>query len=163
MNAKTNNKQSGGSPSSSPDKKESDKKWGKAVMALGYCIFPSILLQTQGRLGLSAQEMIVLLQLVEHWWKADGQVFPSKETIAERVGLSGKQVQRHIRALEGRGFLRRNARFRSGGGQLSNHYDLGGLVEKLKSLEPGITRARKLATAATRPGGVVAEIRDNLK
>lgn len=140
------------------DKKESEKKWGKAVMALGYCIFPSILLQTQGRLGLSAQEMIILLQLAEHWWRADSPVFPSKETIAERVGLSAKQVQRHIKALEDRGLVKRNPRYKPGRGQLSNQYDLSGLVEKLKTLEPEITRARKLKSAATRPGGLTAAL-----
>lgn len=140
------------------EKKESEKKWGKAVMTLGYCIFPSILLQAQGRLGLTAQEMIVLLQLAEHWWKADSQVFPSKETIAERVGLSGKQVQRHIKALELRGLLQRTARYKPGRGQLSNQYDLSGLVAKLKTLEPEITRARKLKTAATKPGGLTAAL-----
>ena len=143
---------------SEPDKKESEKKWGKAVMALGYCIFPSILLQAQGRLGLSAQEMVILLQLAEHWWKADSLVFPSKETIAERVGLSAKQVQRHIKALEERGLVRRNARYKPGRGQLSNQYDLSGLVAKLKALEPEITKGRRLKAAATRPGGLTAAL-----
>lgn len=73
------------------DQKESEKKWGKAVMSHGYCIFPSILLQAQGRLGVSAQEMVVLLQLAEHWWKFANKVYPSKDVIAQRVGLSTKQ------------------------------------------------------------------------
>ncbi len=72
----------------------------KTVMSHGYCIFPSILLQAQSRLGVSAQEMLVLLQLAEHWWRADGKVFPKKEVIAQRVGLSARQVQRHIQRLE---------------------------------------------------------------
>ncbi|MDR2330277.1 MAG: helix-turn-helix domain-containing protein [Comamonas sp.] len=139
-----------------PDKKESEKKWGKPVMALGYCIFPSILLQAQGRLGVSAQEMVILLQLAEHWWKADGRIFPNKETIAERVGLGAKQVQRHVKALEVLGLVKRTARFKVGRGQLSNEYDLSGLVAKLKALEPEIKKGRQLKAAATRPGGLVA-------
>jgi len=144
--------------------KESERKWGKAVMALGYCIFPSILLQAQGRLGVSAQEMIVLLQLAEHWWRADGEVFPSKETIGERVGLSAKQVQRHVKALEARGLVKRTPRFVPGRGQLSNIYDLTGLVAKLQNLEPEITQARRIKAGATRPGGLtaaLAELKDS--
>lgn len=141
-----------------PDKKESEKKWGKAVMDLGYCIFPAILLQAQGRLGVSAQEMITLLQLAEHWWKADSKVFPSKDTIAERVGLSTKQVQRHIKALEDLKLVKRNARYKPGRGRISNEYDLSGLVAKLKSFEPEITKAKKLKAAATKPGGVTAAL-----
>jgi DNA-binding MarR family transcriptional regulator len=139
-----------------PEKKESEKKWGKEVMALGYCIFPAILLQAQGRLGVSAQAMVVLLQLAEHWWKVDSKVFPSKETIADRVGLSTKQVQRHIKALEGKKLVRRVERYLPGRGRTTNQYDLSGLVARLKELEPEITKARKLASAATKAGGLTA-------
>jgi predicted transcriptional regulator len=140
------------------DMKESEKKWGKAVMALGYCILPSILLQAQGRLSVSSQEMMVLLQLAEHWWKADSKVFPSKDVIAERVGLSTKQVQRHIKQLEELKLVRRKERYNSGGSRTSNEYDLSGLVAKLKQIEPEITKAKKLKVAATKPGGLKAAL-----
>jgi len=147
-----------GTKSVDTNKKESEKKWGTEVMALGYCIFPSILLQAQGRLGLSPQQMVVLLQLAEHWWKAEGKVFPSKDTIAERIGLSTKQVQRHVKVLEDLKLVKRNKRFSEGRGQLSNEYDLSGLVAKLKALEPEIAEARKLKAAATKPGGLRAAL-----
>lgn len=145
------------------DKKESEKKWGKAVMGHGYCIFPSILLQAQGRLGVSAQEMVVLLQLAEHWWKAASKVYPSKDVIAQRVGLSAKQVQRHIRRLEELKLVQRKERYRSGGSRTTNEYDLSGLVAKLKAIEPDVAKAKKLKAAATQAGGVggVAETHGN--
>jgi biotin operon repressor len=140
------------------DKKESEKKWGKAVMAHGYCIFPSILLQAQSRLGVNAQEMVVLLQLAEHWWTAGGKVFPSKAVVAQRVGLSEKQVQRHIRQLEELKLLSRRARFRTSGSRTTNEYDLSGLVSKLKAIEPDYARAKELKAAARKPGGIAAEV-----
>jgi hypothetical protein len=140
------------------DKKESEKKWGKAVMAHGYCIFPAILLQAQGRLGVSAQEMVVLLQLAEHWWKAAGKVFPAKDVIAQRVGLSTKQVQRHIKRLEELKLVQRKERYKSGGSRTTNEYDLSGLVAKLKAIEPDIAQAKKLKAAATKPGGLTAAL-----
>lgn len=141
-----------------PDKKESEKKWSKEVMALGYCIFPAVLLQAQSRLGVSAQAMMVLLQLVEHWWKADSKVFPSKETIADRVGLGPKQVQRHIKALEDKKLVKRIDRYKPGRGRTTNEYDLSGLVNRLKQLEPEITKAKRIASEATKAGGVTASL-----
>lgn len=143
-------------PFPSKDLKESEKKWSKAVMKHGYCIFPSILLQAQGRLGVNAQEMIVLLQLAEHWWKASGQVFPSKEVIAQRIGLSTKQVQRHVKRLEELKLVTRSPRYNSNGSQSSNLYDLQGLVDKLKSIEPDIAKVKELKAEATKAGGLKA-------
>lgn len=137
--------------------KESEKKWGKAVMAHGYCIFPSILLQAQGRLGVSAQEMVVLLQLAEHWWKANSKVFPKKEVIAERVGLSSRQVQRHIQRLEELKLVERKERYRSGL-RSSNEYDLQGLVAKLKTIAPDFATAKELKSAAAKAGGLTAAL-----
>jgi len=142
---------------SEKDKKESEKKWGTAVMAHGYCIFPSILLQAQSRLGVSAQEMVVLLQLAEHWWKADSKVFPKKETIAQRVGLSTRQLQRHIQRLEELKLVQRKERYR-GGLRTSNEYDLKGLVEKLAAIEPDIAKAKTLTDAAKKAGGLTAAL-----
>jgi predicted transcriptional regulator len=139
------------------DKKDSEKKWGKAVMAHGYCIFPSILLQAQSRLGVSAQEMVVLLQLAEHWWRADSKVFPKKEVIAQRVGLSTRQVQRHIQRLEELKLVKREERYR-GGLRTSNIYNLKGLVDKLAAIEPDIAKAKKLAEAAKKAGGLAVAL-----
>lgn len=127
-------------------------------MKHGYCIFPSILLQAQSRLGVNAQEMIVLLQLTEHWWFATSKVFPGKDVIAQRVGLSTKQVQRHIKRLEELKLVQRKERYRSGGGRTTNEYDLSGLVTKLKTIEPDMEKAKKLKVAATKPGGLTAEL-----
>lgn len=142
------------------DKKESEKKWGAAVMSHGYCIFPSILLQAQGRLGVSAQEMVVLLQLAEHWWDAGSRVFPSKEVIAQRVGLSTKQVQRHIRRLEELKLVQRKERYRTGGSRTTNEYDLAGLVAKLKAIEPDFAKAKRIKAAAKKAGGITASLAD---
>lgn len=135
------------------DLKESERKWGRAVMAHGYCIYPSILLQAQSRLSVNAQEMIVLLQLAEHWWRADGKVFPKKEVIAERVGLSTRQVQRHIQRLEELKLVERKERYRAGL-RTSNEYDLKGLVLKLKGIEPDVAQAKRLKAASIKAGGL---------
>ena len=48
-----------------PEKtRESDKKWGPKVMALGFCVVPSLLLRAQQRLGLNPTQLAVLMQLL---------------------------------------------------------------------------------------------------
>jgi predicted transcriptional regulator len=136
-----------------PSNKQSEKKWGKEVMSHGYCILPSILLQAQARLAVSPQEMMVLLQLVEHWWNADSKVYPSRETIGDRVGLSAKQVQRHVRRLEEAKLVKRIKRVVPGVGRTSNEYNLAGLVKKLKAIEPDFAAAKEMKAAAKKPGG----------
>lgn len=135
--------------------KASEKKWGKKVMKLGFCIFPSMLLKAQARLGLSAQQLAVLLQIIDHWWEPNRWPYPSKKTLAGRLSLSDKQIQRHIVELEKGGFLKRIPRYASNHkGKLSNQYDLSGLVEKLKKLEPEFTEVAKAQKAVEGKGGV---------
>ena len=67
--------------------RESQKKWGKNVMALGFCIVPSLLLQAQSRLGLNPTQLAVLMQLCDFWWKSEQKPYPSKGTLAERLSL----------------------------------------------------------------------------
>lgn len=56
--------------------------------------------------------------------------------LAERLTLSERQVQRHIANLEKAGFVKRIGRTAQHHGKISNLYDLSGLVNKLKALEP---------------------------
>lgn len=114
----------------------SEKKWGKDVMALGFCIVPSLLLRAQQRLGLNPTQLAVLMQLCDFWWASERKPYPSKKTLAERLGLSPRQLQRYIAELETTGLVKRNERRASHGGKLTNLYDLSGLVNRLKELEP---------------------------
>ncbi|MCY4238563.1 MAG: helix-turn-helix domain-containing protein [Rhodospirillaceae bacterium] len=75
----------------------SEKKWGKEVIARGFCIVPSLLLRAQNRLGLNPTQFAVLMQLCDFWWERDRKPYPGKAVLAERLGLSARQVQRHIR------------------------------------------------------------------
>ena len=114
----------------------SEKKWGRKVIARGFTIVPSLLLRAQQRLGLNPTQLAVLLQLIDHWWDAERKPFPSKARLSERLGLSERQVQRYLAELEQAGLIRREQRYAKHRGKLSNLFDLSGLVEKLKELEP---------------------------
>ena len=134
----------------------SEQKWGKAVMDLGFCIVPSLLLRGQRRLGLSPTQLAVLLQLCDHWWDAERNPYPGKKRLAERLGISPRQLQRHVAALEAAGLVARIERRGRDGGKLSNSYDLSGLVKRLNLLEPDFrdveAKVKAERSKVTKPG-----------
>lgn len=129
-------------PPADPEK-PSDRKartkmadlWSSQIIETGYTIVPSILLWGQGRLELTNDQLVVLIQLISHRWTASDP-HPSKERIANRVGRDPRTVQRHLSKLEEKGFLTRIKRTKHHKGQDSNGYDLTGLIGKLNELAP---------------------------
>jgi hypothetical protein len=131
---------------------------GKAVIALGFCIVPSLLLRAQRRLGLNPTELAVLLHLADYWWDPDRRPWPSKKAMSERLGISARQVQRYIAGLEKAELVQRIERTAPHRGKLSNEYDLSGLVAKLKRLEPEFRevaeKTKAMRRQVARPGGL---------
>lgn len=125
--------------------RESEKKWSPAVMELGYSPIPSLIFKAQARLGLSAVQLALLLHLVDFWWKHAQMPFPNKATLAARMNLSPRQIQRYLTELEKADFIKREERFAGHRGQQSNIYHLDGLVKKLKKLEPEFSEVKKEA------------------
>jgi DNA-binding MarR family transcriptional regulator len=142
----------------STKKTAANKKWGDDVMKLGFCMIPSLIFRAQRRLGLNPTQLAILLQLADYWWDADNKPFPSKQSLSERLGIGTRQIQRHIADMEKAGLVKRIERFGDDKRKLSNHYDLSGLVERLKQLEQEFTALEKEVKAkrqkVSRPGGL---------
>ena len=137
--------------------KMSERKWGREVMDVrNFCIFPSLLLHAQARLKLTPTHLALVMHLIDFWWDVDRKPWPSKATLAQRLGLSPRQVQRRMAELEAMGLVHRNERRNALRGKLSNEYDLSGLVERLKQLAPEFKaadqEAKKKRQAVARPG-----------
>lgn len=132
-------------------KLRSEDKWGKPVIDQGFCIIPALLFRAQRRLGLSATQLALILQLSEFWWYDGKLPWPKKETVADRMNISEKQVQRLVRDLEKRGYVTRVRRV-TRHGQTSNAYDLSGLVAKLQALAPEFAEAQAAKRKVERPG-----------
>lgn len=124
-------------------RKASEKKYGKPVMNLGFCIVPSLLMQAQARLGINPVQFNIIMHLADIWWDAAQRPWPKKQLLAERMGMSERQVQRQIAELESAGLVQRIGRTRPGRGKTSNEYDLSGLVKRLKELEPEFTEMKQ--------------------
>lgn len=131
-------------------------KWTPAVIKLGYTTLPSLLLRAQAKLKLNPIQLNVLVQLIEHWWEADKNPFPAKETIARRMNKTPRHIQRVLTQLEEAGHIKRIERFLGHKAQTSNAYSFDGLVKKLVALEPEFRKAieqnknrrKKVETAA---------------
>lgn len=137
------------------DSLASEKKWGKAVMKLGFSILPSLIFRAQRRLGLNPTQLVILLQIADYWWDQGRKPYPSKATLGARVGLSPRHIQRIIAELEEAGLVKRIERHARHRGKLSNEYDLSGLVERLKQLEPEFREAAEARRKVSRPGGLL--------
>jgi DNA-binding transcriptional ArsR family regulator len=139
------------------DKRRAEDKFGVPVMKHGYTMLPNLLMRAQGKLMIGHAEFNVLVQLVHHWWDADKDPHPAKETIARRMGLSPRQVQRYITSLEKAGLVKRVERFSGRKAQISNGYDLSPLVKKLGVIEPEFRRAAEQGKVRQRKveGGTV--------
>src|SRR5438105_3429983 len=113
------------------DLKENEKKWTKPLMASGWTLFPSVILLYQRQLKLDATDFNILMHIVQHWWYAERQPYPSKRHIAEAMNRTPRTVQRRIEAMEKRGLLKRVARKHHLRGSDTNVYDLTGLINQL--------------------------------
>jgi predicted transcriptional regulator len=117
-------------------RRRAEERWGKAVIDRGFTVLPSMLFWAQARLKLTPDEFNVVLQLAAHWWDANEDPRPAKDTIAERMGKDPRTIQRYLTQLERKGLVRRIPRYRPGRGQGANAYSLVGLVKRLEELEP---------------------------
>ena len=134
--------------------KSSEKKWGAAVMKFGFTVLPSLIFRAQARLGLSPTHLAVLLQIADYWWEHERKPYPGTTALGERLGLSPRQVRRHIADLEQAGLVKRIERRAAHRGKLTNIYDLSGLVEKLKKLEPEFREVKEMKRKISRRGGL---------
>jgi predicted transcriptional regulator len=81
-------------------------KWGAAAES-GFQLVPDLLLKNQSKLDLSSTDMLVLLNVLMHWWYADQRPFPRSTTIAARMNVEPRTVQRSLAKLDELGLLKR--------------------------------------------------------
>lgn len=154
MNAKLNTAEIVPLPRKKEGQQSSEKKWGKGVIDLGFSVLPSMIFQAQARLGLNPAQLVVLLHLADYWWQKENMPHPSKKTLADRMSVNPRTVQRYLTELEDGGFIKRIERFAGHKGQTSNQYDLTGLVKKLQKLEPEFTQAKEQVKQVAKKGGL---------
>lgn len=109
--------------------RESEKKWGKPAIAAGFTLFPNVLLQKQHALGLDCIDIVIILQILKHWWHADSAPFPSQVQLAKTMNVDLSTIKRHLARLRSAGLVTWTSRTSKHGGQASNAYDFSGLIK----------------------------------
>jgi hypothetical protein len=104
-------------------------KWGEAA---GFQTIPDILLTSQQKLGLTSTDLVALLNVAMDWRL--GQLpFPTSTTIAGRMGVVVRTVQRSLATFKKLGLLVK-VKETSAEGVDRQVYDLSGLVKRLVEL-----------------------------
>lgn len=118
-----------------------ENRWSADALGMGWTAIPSSLFFLQGEMLLSPLAFNVLLNILTHWWKSHEWPHPSQESIALRMGVSIRTVQRGVAELEEKGLVirlkssRENPRYKG-----RNRYDLSPLVEQLEKLTPELKK-----------------------
>jgi predicted transcriptional regulator len=93
-----------------PSRRARKRRWPEPVWAPPVRPFqpvPHILFMKQRDLGLDAVDLVVLLNISSYWWFRDRPPFLRTNLIAERLGVTGRTVQRVIEKLIGKGYITR--------------------------------------------------------
>ena len=106
--------------------------WGDAISEeSGFVAIPMSLLRMQSQLEISPTDFGVLVNLLAHRWKAGDVVFPRTTTIAKRMGVTKRTVQRSTQRLVKQGYI---TKVKTTNGMQA--YDASLLTKKLGLLLP---------------------------
>jgi len=101
-------------------------KWSAEIDSFNFTQIPNLLLSCQGHLKLKDGELLTLIHLITFWYKKDGSIFPSINTLTKFSGNGYSTVQRRLRILEEKGFVERIQRLGT-----SSTYSLQPCIDKL--------------------------------
>ena len=79
-----------------------EKLWGKRIKNHGFAAIPTIMVRAQHRLGVNPTQFCIMVQLLEYWRPPERAPFPTKQQLADRIGVSQSTIQTNMRAGEGR-------------------------------------------------------------
>jgi len=136
--------------SSPPSPKAFERLWGKNVQQHGYAAIPSIMVRAQHRLGVNTTQFCILVQLLEYWRSPERAPFPTKQQLADRMGVKQSTIKANMAALEQAGLIKREQHKTSAGDWGANTYLLDGLVARIKALEPEFAEEKRKREAARR-------------
>lgn len=155
----------GTTPPSHPTREGSPLRllWGTAVDR-GFVAIPSVLLLNFKTLGINPTEFLILLNLLDHWWTADRKPYPRVTTIARRLHVQPRTVQRGLNQLRAKGLVTwdrhqmvqgRIRKGQAGIGVRRRLYDLSNLVDRAVILASKIP-ASNAKNAQRRPAPEIA-------
>ena len=107
------------------------------IAALGVTAVPDLLIRYQGRLGLTSNELVYLLNVLSHRRQGNRWPFAAASEIALRTGAGERSVRDWRASVVRKGYLVLRPRGNSGsegGGRLADEHDLSPLFAALEAL-----------------------------
>ena len=109
-----------------------DAKWTPKSGKHGYSVIPNILFWYAADLDITPAQQATLFHLLSRWWKGDRTREVSKARLAEGLGITERQVQRHLTALKKAGLIK--AQYPNRPGRHPFEYSFEGLVEQVQEI-----------------------------
>lgn len=116
------------------------KKWSPEIEQFGFTQIPNQLITCQKQLDLHDGELVTLIQLIKFWFSKKGKVYPAINTLASYTGKGYTTIQKRLKTLEDKGFIRRR---RNNG--TSSTYDLSPLAAILYQHQRTCPYCRKMS------------------
>lgn len=105
-------------------------KWERLLEG-GFQRIPHILFKNQSQLNLNSNDLVVLLNIMIHWWSPSDHPYPRTSTIVSRMGIDKRTAQRSLTKLQGLGLIQKIEVPVKGKKEALKAYDLTGLLIKL--------------------------------
>lgn len=132
------------------------------LLEAGYTSVPNLLLNHYAKLGISVDELVFLLHLLQYKW-TEKDPFPRLQTIAAKMGKGWRQAHRHAQSLKAKGFLKITNRVLQGRGQTTNEYNLSPLFIAVTTASKQANQAQnETALSNLTEGGRVKSDRGHL-
>jgi len=120
-----------------------EKIWGKKVKSHGYAAIPTILIRAQHRLGVNSTQFCILMHLLDLYWSPDRPPFPTKQQLADRIGIKESTIKANMKALEEAKLIERVQHRTAAGDWGANTYLLDGLIRRIQELEPEFAEEKR--------------------
>ncbi len=120
------------------------QRWGEAMTG-GYQVIPNLVFLLQNKLHLSSHQLVIVLNLSMHWWKKSDLPFVRPSTMAKRMGISRRTVERQLKALCDMGLVQKKWLPENAKTTATIGYDLTGLVARIERMRPAEAKSRKVA------------------
>lgn len=121
-----------------------NQRWTDESLSLGWTGIPTTLFFLQSDKKISSTAFNTLLNLIVHWWGSSEWPHPSMESLAARMGVTVRTVQRALNELEKAQLIEKKPTLKSNPKYKGrNIYDLSKLVEYLTTKGPSISQQIK--------------------
>lgn len=100
------------------------------MLEAGHTAIPNLALNHYSQLGLSPSDMLFVIHVWQYWW-TERNPYPSLAGIAERMGVSRRQLRTYVSRLRAAGYLIVRERTLPGLGQVSSEYDFAPFLKAI--------------------------------